>query len=365
MRPSRRLHLQFQAVLLAICFVVCPRAVLAQDSAQLPPQWNDAVGQLADKIAADVSPLHPLSLEAKNMSSLSPTEATSVRSALESELKNRSFRIAPADSAAATVQSATQVQFTLAESAEDYVLVAEIESTSEPDIRPQIAIVSAPKATPGIAGQQSNEFLSLDKRLIWQQPGKFLDFALLAGPPEFYSILAILEPERLVAYRSSDSQWKMRKAVAIPHSKPWPRDLQGTISVENKIVSLPGVQCIGDVLDLDKISCALPRVLNGARTSVDIPGRERSPNVELFARCGSGSVVLASGTGDWTQPDSIQGYVHAEADRPATPFGAPMDLDGPVTALWAESRENAARAIVRNLKTGNYEGYIVTATCSH
>src|ERR1700752_488159 len=115
MRPSRRLHPQFQATLLAICFIVCPRAVLAQNSAQLPPPWNDAVSQLADKIAANVSPLHPLSLETKNISGLSPTEAAKVRDALESELKNRSFRFLSPDSAAAATQSAIKLRFTLSE----------------------------------------------------------------------------------------------------------------------------------------------------------------------------------------------------------------------------------------------------------
>jgi hypothetical protein len=363
MRPSRRLHLQFQATLLAICFVVCPRAVLAQNSAQLPPQWNDAVVQLADKIAANVSPLHPLSLETKNISGLSPVETANLRGTLESELKNRSFHLVSADSTPATAQSVAIVQFTISEAAAGYVLVAEIQNASEPDTKPQVAIVAAPKTAPG-TDQQPIDSLSLDKRLIWQQPARFLDFALQTGPPQFYSTLVILEPDRLVSYHSSGSQWQVWQTISIPRPKPWPRDLHGTINVEGKSVSLSGVECVGDVFDLPKVKCAPLHLLKDS-LPVDIPGREGNLYVQLFARCGSASVVLASGTGDWTQPDSIEGYLHAEANRPAIPSGTPMDLDGPVMALWAESRESAARAIVRSLKTGNYEGYIVTATCSH
>lgn len=105
MRLSLRLLLPLQIALFAICIVACPRALRAQTPPQLPQQWNDAVSQLADKIAANVSPLHPLVLQANNISSLSSSEAGNVRAALEAELKNRSFRFLPPDSAAAAAQS--------------------------------------------------------------------------------------------------------------------------------------------------------------------------------------------------------------------------------------------------------------------
>ena len=364
MRPSRRLHFQFQATLLAICFVVCPHVICAQNPAQLPPQWNDAVSQLADKIAANVSPLQPLSLETKNISSLGSADVANVRAALESQLKARSFRLIAADSPPAA-QPIAKVQFTFSEGAQGYVFVAEIQTPSEPDSQPQIAIVAAPKTTPG-TDQQSNESLSLDKRLIWQQPTKFLDFATAMGTPGlFYSTAVILEPERLVSYRSDGSQWQPGQAISITHAKPWPRDLVGTINVEAKVVSLPDLQCAGDVFSLEKVHCVPFQMIIGPRVPVDIPGHKGSDYVGLFAQCGNGSVVFATGTGDWTQPDSIQGYLNKDWKTPAVPAGAAIEFDGPVVALWREGRESAARAIVHNLKTGNYEGYIVTATCSH
>jgi hypothetical protein len=75
-------------------------------------------------------------------------------------------------------------------------------------------------------------------------------------------------------------------------------------------------------------------------------------------------VVLASGSGDWTQPDTIQGYLLEEFEAQAAASGNSLGLDGPVMDILADGRQLAARAIVRNLKTGKYEAYIVTATCS-
>lgn len=363
MQSSRRLLLQFRAALIVMCVVACLRAVVAQSSAQLPPPWHDAVSQLADTIAAKLSPLRPLSLETKNISDLSPTEAASVSAALESELKNRSFHLADSDSSVS--EPTSKMLFTISQSVEGYVLIAETHSGGESDSDTQTAIVAAPKSPPG-TDRQTDESLSLNKRLIWQQPTKFLDFALRSGLPEFYSALAILEPEKLVSYRSSNSEWQREQSVPIAHSKPWPRDLQGQIDVESKIVTLPGVQCVGDVFTVEQVKCAAsPRVLNGAQVLVHTPGREGTFHAELFARCGSGSVVLASGTGDWTLPDSIQGYLYKQTRQPAISSGAAIGFDGPVMALWREGRESSARAIILNLNTHNYEGYLVTATCSY
>ncbi len=76
-------------------------------------------------------------------------------------------------------------------------------------------------------------------------------------------------------------------------------------------------------------------------------------------------MILASGTGDWTQPDSIQGYVSSDPQGQAVASGDPVAFDGPVVSLQPAGKEGSARAVARNLKTGNYEAYIVTATCSY
>jgi hypothetical protein len=67
---------------------------------------------------------------------------------------------------------------------------------------------------------------------------------------------------------------------------------------------------------------------------------------------------------DWTQPDSLQAYLVEDFREGGEASGSAIEFDGPVLALHGEG-QNTLRAIVRNLKTGNYEGYIVTATCNH
>jgi hypothetical protein len=195
MQPSRGLPLRFQAALIVLFFIAVLFATSAQNLNPLPPQWNDAVGKLADKIAADVSPLNPLSIEVRNISPLSAAETRNVRDALDAELRDRSFRMVPTRSAAA--ESATTTHVTVSQGADGYVLVAEIQSSSEAKNEPQIAIVSAPKLAPG-ANRPSGDTLLLQKQLIWQQLEKFLDFFVwpVDGSGRA-SLLAVLEPRRL------------------------------------------------------------------------------------------------------------------------------------------------------------------------
>ncbi len=354
MRPSRGLPLRFQATLVVLFFVAALFPTSAQISNPLPQPWNDAVAKLADKIAADVSPLSPLSLELKNSSPFSPVEAAIVRDALEVGLKSRSFRLTRADSTVETAQSETRVQFTISEATDGCVLVAEIRSGAEPGAEPQVAIVLAPKSAPSSNGQ-GNESLLLEKRLVWQQSGKFLDFMLLpgnaVGSPSF---LAILEPERLAYFRPQDGNWRFIQAITIKHSPR--RDLSGAIDNEGKSVSVSGVTCTGDLEQPQTLKCASTG--SPMRTGV-YP--EMGDEAEIGSPCEGRAAYLETGTGDWTQTDSIQGY---QSGQEYSVSGAPIETPGPVMSLRSGAIAGTARAVVYNLKTRNYEAYIVTATCS-
>jgi hypothetical protein len=78
------------------------------------------------------------------------------------------------------------------------------------------------------------------------------------------------------------------------------------------------------------------------------------------AHCGAGSQVLATKPGDAASTDAIQAY--SIVNRSATALTPPLDLPGPVTAMWP-SGGSSVMAIVHNLATGRYEAYIVTVLC--
>src|SRR5580692_5925701 len=95
MQSRQRLHLAFRAALLGIPLIifanVLPRVAHAQATAELPRSWNDAVAQLADKVAATVSASTPITLDVKNISSLDASYTSAVEIALEKQLQHHSF----------------------------------------------------------------------------------------------------------------------------------------------------------------------------------------------------------------------------------------------------------------------------------
>jgi hypothetical protein len=326
-------------------------------SLALPAAWNDGVRALAEKIVAALKPSRTVSLEIKNISSLGPADVEAIRAALETELQTEGLRIVPGEAA---------VGVTLSESADGYIWVSEAPRNTKPEAPSRVAIVSVAKVSTISTGGKT-ESLALSKRLVWQQSAEFLDFLIAERPTTVMSsTLIILEPDRLVYYRSTTPQWQLQEAIPFPHTGHGNRDFQGRISTSFQKVWGPGGECSGDLGDPTTVKCS-PKItiLAGARVGLKIPGYEVYQSELLSERCGDKSVALVSGNGDWTQADSLQGYLFSDVVNPnAIASGGPIEFDGPIMAMQTDDRESV-RMIVRNLKTGNYEGYVVTATCNH
>ncbi len=78
--------------------------------------------------------------------------------------------------------------------------------------------------------------------------------------------------------------------------------------------------------------------------------------------CGNGWQILATRKLDYTEADAITVYEWTGTEfREMTD---PLEVDGTVVALWSPHGTGPARAVVRNLKTGNYEAYLLKVGCS-
>ena len=311
---------------------------------------------LAENITAAVNPVRGISLELKNISSLGQSDVAAIRQELETELVRRGFHLGATSSAEA------RVEVSFSEGADKYVWVAK---THANDVE-RVAIVDVPRRSENSTGQSANVVV-LGRRLAWQQSAKFLDFATSTGFDRASSGLWILEPDRVAIYSSVGNQWQFDRGIALPHHVPWPRDLHGSFDMPSGIVFLPGMTCTGAGIPGHDLQCIGTKTeREGAATGewqqIKVEGLEIGDSLALRATCDGNSMVVATGIGDWTQPDSIQAYL--EKDGRSVSSGDPIQIDGPVTALnW--DAPGSGRVVVHNLKTGNYEGYIVTATCSH
>jgi hypothetical protein len=359
MRPSRRFLPLLQAIFAFTFLALGAPRVCAQSAQSSPEQlrakWSEAVRALAERIAA-ASPAHAtLLFDLKNISSLSALDASSIREAIQTESIHRGFRIA------SSASTGIDVRLTLSEGIDSYVWVAEWRGKDEP----QVAIVEVPKGS-GAGEGGTKDSVRLESKLIWQQPGKLLDFAVLTNSGSSNSTIVTLEPGRLRWHSSGEPQGGFTHAIDVSRKKPWPRDAHGIIDVEAKKVLLPEMECPGDIENPKEMRCVPSKdtsLFDGP--TIRVAGHDQSESALLGERCDGRFIILGSGNGDWTQPDSIQAYALADLEGQATASGGPIEFDGPVVALYREGKQSAARTIVHNLKTGNYEAYIVTATCGH
>jgi hypothetical protein len=199
-----------------------------------------------------------------------------------------------------------------------------------------------------------------------------LDFALPAAAAGEAPTMIVLEPGRLTFYARKQAEWQIDQAVIIPPARPWLRAARGHIDISQGLANgradLPGIECKGDFRQPQTIQCGFVSQV----TQVWIQSEPLTPgapdlggdaaNVSL--QCDGRPVVLGTGEEDWTHADFIQGYEMEANGQGAAASGNPTEFGGPVTSLWWTGTEGVARAIVHNLKTGNCEAYIVTATCS-
>jgi len=355
----------FSAIACASAFSQMPQpARVPVAAAAAPPiAWEDELRDLAAEIAKLAPPPARINLLLNNISSLTPEEVSPIQSALRVQLANHGERFGNGDAAETTVQ------VTLSEGVEGYVAVAQVKRNGTE----QVAMVTVPR---GVESAPRAGGVLLDAKLVFQQPTQILDFALPAAQPGEQTILAVLEPARLVFYSQGLSDWQFAREV--DSDSAWAtRDWRGHIDLSQVAEQGPNAgdarwqknECKGDFEHPNTVACAV----NERTGDAWIAGNVREPftppgggdAVSIALQCRSHPVALATGSGDWTQGDFIQGYeMLGGPGQAASASGNPISFSGPITAIWPSSASSTARAVIHNLQTGNYEAYLVTASCS-
>ncbi|MGB8523609.1 MAG: hypothetical protein WCD43_11630 [Candidatus Acidiferrales bacterium] len=325
----------------------------AQSAGKIPPEWDKALDSLADKIAAAAKPAKTLSLNVRNISSLSGTDVAGLREELVADLAARKFRITekpPSDA---------QLQISFSESSEDYVWVAEIRRGDAHEV----VMVSAARdvfKNPTSAGPS----ITLQRKAIWEQAGKILDFGLVSDAVAAgSSILVILEPDKLSFYEYRAGEWQLTRAVATPRARPVQRDVSGRIDLPAGKAELPDAECSGDFQRPETVTCSSAAAAYDAAfvtKPISVQGRTVDSYVGLAPACGIGQLTLVTGPEDWTEPDFIQAFgLKNQADA----VSEKIQFPGPILALWG-SDDGKSRVVSRDLQTGAYEASIVSVSCS-
>jgi hypothetical protein len=265
------------------------------------------------------------------------------------------------------------------------------------------------------AAASSTAGMVVEKKLLWEQPDPILDVA-----PNGNDLL-ILSPASIVLRGERGTQ-----TASIPQLRIWPRDPRGHLRVTAAgfRVNLPGMACNGsfEPLMLDCRAADEPWTLDagshgillaeftaardyfdgrvftpvGTRKTIPAfysvaPAEDQDRPCWVFAmvdgrtmlfdgslepigvlapwgsdiagteaRCAGGAQILATKPGDPREPDSIRAW--SIVNRAAVAITAPIDLPGPVTALWSVGGASAV-AVVRDLNSGHYLAYLITVVC--
>jgi hypothetical protein len=370
MRSSPRPHSLFHRVFAALLFAAFA-CVAADSRAQAPAHaappvspfppmlWDDKLRDLAAEIARLAPPPAKMDLLVSNVSSLSPEEVAPIRDALKAQLANQGLRSSNSESADASIR------VTISEGFEGYVVVAQVRRNSNE----QVAIVTVER---GVKSAPRSGGVTLDAKLVWQQRGVMLDFALPGSATANPDTMAVLEPTRLVFYSRRQSQWIFARELDSESARS-SRDWHGYIDLSQGPAKgdarWPLNECKGDFTQSATIECnvvedATDSWISGGVRPPFAPGMAGDV-VSVASQCRAHPVALETAAGDWTQLDSLQGYeIVTGPGHGAMASGNPVEFDGPVTAIWPAGAPGVARAVVHNLQTGNYEAYLVTATCS-
>ncbi len=405
--PSQRFLCATCSLLLLVSFLGLSPANAASSD------WNGAAAQLAQRIVAATGP-GTVAVEFTNRSSAPKNDFEEARRRILTELAARGVRFVKPEQAAATVQ------VSLSENLQSYVWIAEIRQGAG---ELSVVMVSLPRPETANSVREAVP-LTIRKILLWSQDDRILDAAVLDGTPAH---LVVLDPNQVGLYKFQDGRWRAEQSLAITHPRPWPRDVRGRLALRRDHLLdayLPGVFCQSSAVAPLTLNCResddpwplgtdqlglnafftparnfftgvlvpgagkqaaappfysaapLPRekyvlwlfaavdgqihLLDGIRDQILAKSGWGSDIVTLRTNCGSGWQVLATRAGDGSS-DAVRAFEFP--DREPVPVGQPVDFNGGITVLWAESAGSTAIAVSSNSETGKYEAYRLAIAC--
>ncbi|HEX6878791.1 MAG TPA: hypothetical protein VF135_00375 [Terriglobales bacterium] len=381
--------------------IVC----LAGTALHAAGKWDTQIFELTRKIAGLAGP-GTISLEVRNVSSLSQDDVSAIRRSLQDQLR--------ASGMPTRDNVSPLVRVTLSENLHGLLWIAEVVRGTDT----KIAMVSIPMLE--TASGASSPML-LRRTLIITQQEQILDVAAWQKHDERF--LVVLSPSQVSILRGDGSRWEPVSAIGIPHAV-YPRDMRGRLWMGRDgdwKAFLPGIQCSGAQQLQPPMTCqnsddpwwltgTYSAFYNAARnnyTGVIVPPLSRQlPNFYIATQmrqgnvdswifnttdglymifdgsitralggsrdwgsdaagvrsgCGTGMQLLATGAGDDSGSDTLRAY--EIGDRDARPVSPPLAFDGSVTALWTTTEGDSAIAVNRR-QTGGYEAYSVSVACN-
>jgi hypothetical protein len=212
-----------------------------------------------------------------------------------------------------------------------------------------------------LSSHETSSAPHLQSELLWQQEKPISSAEEWQDPASHEDFLFLLSDAKLVRLHNVNGAWSVIDSAELPPARRHWRGSDGSFAYQYSghvfefIRDTPdGNFCTFPPSGPLSIKCVLSNVLGQP--------------LLLAAPCEPFPRALGTGAGDLTQPDQI--LLGPPAQNSLARFtkedqSSVMDVPGPVLGISLAEKDAAAFAVVRNLSTGNYEVYRITAVCSN
>jgi len=227
----------------------------------------------------------------------------------------------------------------------------------------QIFVVEAPRASLFVA-RETSPASQLRAELLWRQERPLQSAVAWQDAATEERFLFLWNDGLFSRLRFEDGAWRSMDSAELQGVSRRSRSGEGSFSYNRSNQRLEMV--------FHKKVCDLNLAGRVSLTCGDREPGDRA--MALSSSCEESPRYLAAGKGDYTQSDRItlgamlgtgsaaSTFVSASPDES---FSSSVDMPGPVLDISVEENSKAAFAVVRNLLTGNYEVYRITAVCGN
>jgi hypothetical protein len=232
-----------------------------------------------------------------------------------------------------------------------------IANTKDAASGPQIYVVEVPRSSLSVA-RATGATPQLRRELLWQQEKPIQSALEWQHPTTGEWFLFLLSDSLFMRFDFENGAWKwVDSAQFLPVGRS---SRTGEVSLFYSHTK-ERVELV-----LRRKICDIDPTVHFGYTCTGSEVSDRT--MELSSACGESPRYLATGKGDFTQRDQITlasgsgaGATVSDDDN----YAGSMDMPGPVLDVSVAQNSKSATAVVRNLSTGNYEVYRITAVCGN
>lgn len=333
----RDLWIRLVVALVLLLPCVCRTAAQESDARE------GVIKRLVERIAGISGLRGPLRLEWQGDPRWSEGENENWEDAIRGELEDRSLTLS-------REASATPLVIHAEETPTQVVLTAAARIGERQEVRiVSVARTLLPPATAPVAA------IRLERQMIFESPDRILDAVSLGAGDEGGLGVLLYENFEIVALRVDPKGAEQERVSLAAANLPPTRDPRAEIYSKNGgvFVKVPGKLC--------EFAWSGPGDSHCRAQKPAAPGkREWRSETVLGSPCDGGDWKVAAG-GKTTSPSELQ--LVPEGEFAGAGSVVTSDFPGPILSVNGDESLNGALAVVRNLRTGNYEIYKITLAC--